>query len=1052
MPITVANAKHPVGHGRTATGRSRRPIERHPGPRGLPVLRAGRGLATVLFCVAFLASPRAYALCTSGAPYSGGVVVDAGTQTFGNVSAGYDNAVVARNGAVVTTNGAVSGGGGICAETNADVTANGSVAGAYLPALNAMSGASIVANGPVTAGSGGGLTASGGATITLNGITLQGTQGAEAMMANGATIIANGVTINWPNGYGGSLAAATNGGLIEFTANSTITIPSGGFSAAVLLADGEGSRIVADGLELDFANSGGITAIGARNGASVALSNSAIRSTSGTGGGNTGLSATGSGSTITATNVDISLGYGGADSGVSAASGGQVTLTGGSVAVPGVGGGETGLRASGSGSLITASGVDVSVIGGGGDAGVMATDAASIAMTGGSVSVVNGAGGLLQNGGAVTMAGTGVTASGNGGYGFLFNSGGNPSALQYSNGTITAENASFSVNGATADINLANTIATVNNNTLLETTSSGSATFNAQGSTLQGVIFTETGSASAVNLTQGTVWTMTGDSNATSVTNDRSEIIYTPPAGDPTLLASYKTLTAMNYVGVGGTIRLNTYLGDDSAPSDRLVVDGGSGTGATQLDIRNTTGPGAGTVANGILVVDAITGATTTPGAFTLANGELRAGAYDYRLFRGGLNPSNFPNDWFLRSSFVTPPIPPEPPVPPIPPTPPTPPIPIVPPGPPILPPRPPPDPLPPNVLAPIIGPELATYGVVQPLARQLGVAILGTLDDRAGDTYQPDGCVVQPAVAPGSLPTRKPGPAAAPCPLFAPSVWGRFFGQTIDNHYQAFADPRASGDMGGFQGGVDLLRGSLIAGQYERAGLYGAYGDVSADVNGLVTNPAATAYILTRTGSVNLNAGSVGGYWTHVGPGGWYLDTVLQGTWYGGSASTQFARLNTSGTGFIASLEGGVPFALPQFGPGFALEPQGQILWQKVSFRHDYDGLGDVALGDTTGPSGRIGLRGKWTIATGGGQVWEPYLRANLWQDWGADANAVYSGSDMAPLVSRATMLELGGGLTGRLNANISLFANADYEFAVGSGVEKRSGVRGAFGARYMW
>ena len=165
------------------------------------------------------------------------------------------------------------------------------------------------------------------------------------------------------------------------------------------------------------------------------------------------------------------------------------------------------------------------------------------------------------------------------------------------------------------------------------------------------------------------------------------------------------------------------------------------------------------------------------------------------------------------------------------------------------LPTDPPPNPLPPGVAFPIIGPELATYGVVQPLARQLGLSILGTLDDRVGDTYEPDGCAVAPAVAPDSLPTRKQGPAPAPCPLFSPSVWGRFFGQTIHNHYQAFADPSASGNLGGFQGGIDLLRGSLIAGHYERAGLYGAYGDVNADVDGLVTNPAATAYVLTAPG-----------------------------------------------------------------------------------------------------------------------------------------------------------------------------------------------------------
>ena len=42
----------------------------------------------------------------------------------------------------------------------------------------------------------------------------------------------------------------------------------------------------------------------------------------------------------------------------------------------------------------------------------------------------------------------------------------------------------------------------------------------------------------------------------------------------------------------------------------------------------------------------------------------------------------------------------------------------------------PPPEPLPPGVW-PIIGPELATYGVVQPIARQMGLQTLGTLHER---------------------------------------------------------------------------------------------------------------------------------------------------------------------------------------------------------------------------------------------------------------------------------------------------------------------------------
>ncbi len=75
------------------------------------------------------------------------------------------------------------------------------------------------------------------------------------------------------------------------------------------------------------------------------------------------------------------------------------------------------------------------------------------------------------------------------------------------------------------------------------------------------------------------------------------------------------------------------------------------------------------------------------------------------------------------------------------------------------------------------------------------------------------------------------------------------------------------------------------------------------------------------------------GAYWTHYGPSDWYVDAVLQGTHYTGTAKTEFASLPTKGNGFIASLEGGYPIPL-SFGPNFVLEPQAQVLWQNVSFR----------------------------------------------------------------------------------------------------------------------
>jgi outer membrane autotransporter protein len=493
------------------------------------------------------------------------------------------------------------------------------------------------------------------------------------------------------------------------------------------------------------------------------------------------------------------------------------------------------------------------------------------------------------------------------------------------------------------------------------------------------------------------------------------------------------SLFVTNYTGTGGTIAMNTFLGGDGSTSDTLVTRL-TATGNTLLRITNAGGPGAETVADGIRVVQAVRG-TTAPGAFTLV-GEVRGGAFDYDLFRGGLDPSNSPNDWFLRSSFVV--GPPEPGVPPIPP---------------ILPTDPPPQPLPPGIY-PIIGPEIATYGVVQPIARQLGMTTLGTLHDRVGDTLL-NANTGTPCPPDGDTRDTIAGKAAVKpqtdC-LYA-GWWGRVLGQQIDNHYRAFADPRASGQLLGFQSGIDLWRGALIPGHRDAAGIYFAYANANIDVNGLVTNEAATGYVLRKTGSLNLDAWSGGAYWTHYGPGDWYLDAVAQATRYQGDANTQFASLATTGFGFISSLETGYPIRLPAFGPGFVLEPEAQIVWQQVSFDDANDGLGEVALGTTSGASGRIGLRGRWTIVSDSGQVWQPYVRADLWRDWGAQATTIFSGADLVPLLEQATRLQLGGGLSVRMNANVSFYANADYQFAVGdTDGGQRNGIRGAAGMRYTW
>ena len=59
-------------------------------------------------------------------------------------------------------------------------------------------------------------------------------------------------------------------------------------------------------------------------------------------------------------------------------------------------------------------------------------------------------------------------------------------------------------------------------------------------STVIGSAFTAPGSVSNVTLLDNSTWIMTGSSNVTNLVNDPSLIQFTPPTGDPTLLASYK--------------------------------------------------------------------------------------------------------------------------------------------------------------------------------------------------------------------------------------------------------------------------------------------------------------------------------------------------------------------------------------------------------------------------------------------------------------------------------------------------------------------------------
>ncbi|MDR9781158.1 autotransporter family protein [Rhizobium redzepovicii] len=120
---------------------------------------------------------------------------------------------------------------------------------------------------------------------------------------------------------------------------------------------------------------------------------------------------------------------------------------------------------------------------------------------------------------------------------------------------------------------------------------------------------------------------------------------------------SIGTLTISgNYTGNGGTLAIESVLGGDASPTDRLVVTGNT-AGTTNVRVTNLGGGGAQTL-EGIKIVD-VGGSST--GSFSLLGDYVSqgdqavvGGAYAYRLYQNGIStPAD--GDWYLRSALIDP-------------------------------------------------------------------------------------------------------------------------------------------------------------------------------------------------------------------------------------------------------------------------------------------------------------------------------------------------------------------------------------------------------------
>jgi type V secretory pathway adhesin AidA len=262
-----------------------------------------------------------------------------------------------------------------------------------------------------------------------------------------------------------------------------------------------------------------------------------------------------------------------------------------------------------------------------------------------------------------------------------------------------------------------------------------------------------------------------------------------------------------NYIGQNGRLLLNTVLGSDRSPSDKLVVSGGQMSGNTAIGITNVGGPGARTLGNGILVVQAVNGATSTNNAFSLS-GRVAAGAFEYQLFRGGFQAGTGSN-WYLRNTIrPDPPVPPDP----GPPVPPSPPNPI--------------DPGPDTGAGatanstdgsagssgggiPLFRPEVALHAVLPSVARSVARTTLGTFHDREGEQVFASG---DGAFQAG---------------------WARVFGGSYQQGWSGDVSPTFYGNTWGVQVGLPFFGWDHSSGQKDRAGVFLGYSMAYGNVAG---------------------------------------------------------------------------------------------------------------------------------------------------------------------------------------------------------------------------
>jgi fibronectin-binding autotransporter adhesin len=432
-------------------------------------------------------------------------------------------------------------------------------------------------------------------------------------------------------------------------------------------------------------------------------------------------------------------------------------------------------------------------------------------------------------------------------------------------------------------------------------------------------------------------------------------------------------------ITLGGTALLNTYLNNGATQlTDRINVNlyGGATSGTERLAITNTGGRGAMTVGDGIEVVDAQNGSTS--GAFALA-APIVHGPYSYGLYQGGAdNAASKANNWYLRSDLRA---------------------------------------------------DLSLYAAMPAMALGWDKAILDTLHERMGEeapglSYNNLGIDGDNGNNGGFRPTLG---------------WVRVLhpeGKSGDptNGINGTGGARTDWRMTAIQGGIDLYRGRNDKGDVNHIGLYGVSGTMTSNV--LANN--RNTHTNSLAGRDDMDAHTLGAYWTHYWNNGAYVDALAQYTWSKITGSPVpgipgvTGGASTHGRSFAASIEAGKPYHLTEH---TVLEPQAQLVYVHGKLDSLNASGVDVSFDKIDSLDGRLGVRLAYTRAN---DSKDPKKQSTLWiqpsirHEFLSRPTITFSAPDSDPYTvtndMRDTSWEVAAGVDVPLTKHVNLYFSGLY------------------------